>query len=121
MSSTSNSFTSILILIVCNTALAVSTVIIDTHSRTQGIVTTFNVTFRKQHKQSNRRYAPDPYGMSGCGVWIDPLSQAAGKIGLRPVLLGIATDYIRHPIPCMRCIAMSPFKIAMYQIDHKEE
>lgn len=66
------------------TPLVVRTRIVHIADNSRG-TTSFQVRFARDHKHAEPRFAPEPYGMSGCGVWF-PLSIRS----LRAALLGLA-------------------------------
>jgi len=67
---------------VTNIPLKLTTYILDIINKRY-----FSVRFNRDHKYSeNNRFAPLPYGMSGCGVWIF-------KNNTIPILIGIAIEY----------------------------
>ena len=58
----------------------------------------FSIQFTKDRKRGPLpRYAPDPHGMSGCGIWTNGTS---GQL----CLLGIAIEYEKAPLNTIGCL-----------------
>ncbi len=61
----------------------------------------FAVTFVRDHKTHRNRLAPDPHGMSGCGVWTDDEFKAEAR-----KLIGLAIEYCGPRVQRILCVSV---------------
>ncbi len=80
--------------------------ITEIYRSSSGDIISFDVRFRKDHKHQSPRFAPDPYGMSGCGIWnVSHPNNIESKYSTNE-LLGIAIEYYASK-QRIKCVPLS--------------
>jgi hypothetical protein len=91
---------------ISNQALKIQSFVSEIHLKPSGTMVSFDVLFKRDHKHQSPRFAPDPHGMSGCGVWGVIDSQYLESNVYEHQLLGIAVEYYAAPKSRIRCVPL---------------
>jgi hypothetical protein len=89
---------------VASTPLSINTTVLSLNNSVA--FRRFKVQFTRDRKGAiGRRFAPEPFGMSGCGIWNNDSETAVD-------LIGIAVEYQKAPANAIECISIEDLFIS---------